>query len=213
MLSRRSGWCTPLIMTTKESREDSSAVPGSIEARLLDAEARAKALTEEIRALYRESRAAAEGDKANADDYTAEVLERGYQVGAPQPLRTPWEVHRIEAPSGRPVEANPRRSGKFVSVRPCGPEFANKTYLGVYLGDMAMSVGIDFNTETHTAHIRWGAHNPAIFVPDLGRIVLGAESWWRLIKSTEDLQTITDADIQSVWYVRALQSLSSGTKE
>jgi hypothetical protein len=200
-------------MTTKESRDDSSAVPGSIEARLLDAEARAKAITEEIRALYRESRAAAEADKANADDYTAEVLERGYQVGAPQPLPTPWEVHRIEAPAGRPIEVNERRGGKFVRVRPCGPEFAGKTYLGVYLGDMALSVGINFHTETRTAHIRWGSHNPAIFVPDLGRIVLGAESWWGLIKSPEDLQTISDLDIQSVWYVRALQALSPDKKE
>lgn len=194
-------------MTMKESTDDSSAVPGPLEARLLDAEARAKALTEEIRGLYRESRAALPEDKAT-DDHTAEILAEQYEVDAARPLATPWNLHRIEGPEGRPIRPNPRFSGRFVSVRPCGQGFEKgRTYLGIYIGDMALSVGVRFNEASRTGHVSWSFHNPAIFVPDLGRIVVGAESWWGVIKSPEDLRKITDLDIESVWYVQAIKSL------
>jgi len=82
--------------------------------------------------------------------------------------------------------------GEFVSVRPCGDEHGNKTYLGIYVGDV--NIGIP---------------NPCIWVPDLKEYIFGCESWWGRIKSPEQLRQITDADIENVWYVRALREIES----
>lgn len=53
-------------------------------------------------------------------------------------------------------------------------------------------------------------HNPAMYVPGLNDIVFGAGSWWRQIKSPEGLAEISDKDIDSVWYMRALKDLEKG---
>jgi hypothetical protein len=97
--------------------------------------------------------------------------------------------------------------GSWVSVRPCAAEHGNKTYLGVYLGDL-LSHGIEsYNLNTKEVEILLNT-NPAIYVPDLKKVVWGMESWWGIIQSPEGLKKITDADIQNVWYVRALKELS-----
>ncbi len=86
--------------------------------------------------------------------------------------------------------------GTFVSIRPCAEEYDNKTFLGVYIG--ALSV----NNMTH---------NPCIWVPDLQEYIFGFESWWGEIETPEQLHDISDADIQNVWYVRALKQLAEAT--
>lgn len=50
--------------------------------------------------------------------------------------------------------------------------------------------------------------NPAIFVPDLNRVVWGMESWWGPIESKEKLHQITDEDISNVWYVKAAKEFN-----
>lgn len=44
--------------------------------------------------------------------------------------------------------------------------------------------------------------------PEKKTVVFGCNSWWRLIESESQLKTITDADIDNVWYVRALRALT-----
>ena len=95
----------------------------------------------------------------------------------------------------------------WASIRPCGKEYEGKTFLGWYLGDMALAPHVSFIAATGALTVSLGYYNPAIFVPDLGRIIFGCESWWGEIKSAADLRTITDADIQNVWYMRALDDL------
>ena len=85
--------------------------------------------------------------------------------------------------------------GSFVSVRPCGDEYEDKTYLGLYVGEVAIGDTMSL-------------HNPCIWVPDLKQYIFGCESWWGVIDSEDDLRKITDADIENVWYVRALKELS-----
>ena len=53
-------------------------------------------------------------------------------------------------------------------------------------------------------------NNPAIFVPELKRIVWGMESWWGAVKSEDELKEITDEDIDNVWYVKLLKSQMEG---
>lgn len=86
--------------------------------------------------------------------------------------------------------------GTFVSVRPCGDEFKGKTYLGIFVGDVAIDATLRL-------------HNPCMWVPDLSRYIFGCESWWGVINNEDELKEITDADIENVWYVRALRSLNS----
>ena len=86
--------------------------------------------------------------------------------------------------------------GTFVSVRPCGDEFDEKTYLGIFVGDVAIGKTLSL-------------HNPCIWVPDLDQYIFGCESWWGVISNEDELRKITDADIENVWYVRALKALSA----
>lgn len=63
-------------------------------------------------------------------------------------------------------------------------------------------------TNPDTKELKVSFHcNPAIFVFDLNKIIYGCESWWGVIKSEEDLNSISDCDIDNVWYVRALKTL------
>lgn len=97
----------------------------------------------------------------------------------------------------------------WVAVRPVGERYGGKTYLGVYLGDIATSVGCAYHEESGVLFPRVGMHNPAIYVPDLDEVIFGHSSWWGRIKGPEDVAQITDADINSVFYVRMLKSLQA----
>jgi hypothetical protein len=104
--------------------------------------------------------------------------------------------------SGAPV-------GSWVSVRPCGEEYGGKTYLGIYLGDLAVNPVI-FLKEDQTLEVMMH-QNPAMYVPDLKEVIWGMGSWWGRIDSPEGLRKITDADIENIWYVKALKELSEGS--
>lgn len=99
-------------------------------------------------------------------------------------------------------------TGDFVSVRPCDEECEGKTYLGVFLGNLALSMSIGYDAKTMTLFPQHTMHNPAMWVPELKRIVMGCGSWWGEIKNPEDLKNITNQDIENVWYVQALNALS-----
>lgn len=100
--------------------------------------------------------------------------------------------------------------GKLAKVRPCGEEYGDKTYLGIFLGDIPCSPHISHNRETGVLNIR--AHcNPAIFVPELKKVVFGMESWWSIVQSEKDLdKEITDEVINNQWYVRMLKAMDGG---
>ncbi len=116
----------------------------------------------------------------------------------------PWIVEDVEF-LDRPAIMPGRRGATWVAVRPCDAACGGKTYLGWLLGDIALSVSVSFNRGTLT--VGKSMYNPAIFVPDLGRVVFGRGSWWGAIKSPDDLRRISDADIGSVWYVRMMKDL------
>lgn len=92
------------------------------------------------------------------------------------------------------------KSGSLVSIRPCGKEYNNKTYLGFYIGEVAL--GSSIGLEDDKLQCNFANHNPAIFVPELGKIIYGCESWWGEIKSEADFKRISDEDIENVWYVQ-----------
>lgn len=132
-------------------------------------------------------------------------------------MKLPIEVKDIqwegfERPEIRPDRLFGTQVGAFVAVRLASKE-DTKTYLGIMLGDyMRPQVTFDSETGTLTFKPTEFMGNPAMWVPDLNRIVMGFESWWGEIKSVEDLKQITDADIQNVWYVKALKALAEKEK-
>jgi hypothetical protein len=97
-----------------------------------------------------------------------------------------------------------RQIGKFAKVRLCS---SDKTYLGLFLGELPHDISVSYNEEAKTLNLGY-MENPAIFVFDLNKIVYGAESWWSVIESERDMKDITDIDIENVWYVKALKAIS-----
>ncbi len=96
--------------------------------------------------------------------------------------------------------------GALVKIRPCGDEYKNKTYLGFYLGDLPTQIVSSLNSKTSVLKISTMT-NPAIFVPELKKIVFGYESWWGEIKDEKELKEITSDDIDNVWYVKLLKAM------
>lgn len=98
------------------------------------------------------------------------------------------------------------QQGTLVKVRPCGEEYGKKTYLGFYLGDLPLAITHSFNEKSGILNAST-LDNPAIFVPELGKIIWGYASWWREIENENDIKEITDDDISHVWYVRLVREL------
>ncbi len=91
-----------------------------------------------------------------------------------------------------------------VAVRPCGDE-TEKTYFGLYLGEMPWKTHVGFSDETGVLSISTTT-NPMIYVPEIGKMVFGAECWWTRIKDKE-LPEITDELISSQWYMKLAERL------
>lgn len=106
-----------------------------------------------------------------------------------------------------------RRSGQLVKVRPCGKKYKNKTFLGLYLGDMALGVNCLHKDENKTLELSPSGHNPAIFMFGPNELTYGISSWWGVINSEDDLEDISDLDIESVWYVKALRQIQETEDE
>lgn len=126
-------------------------------------------------------------------------------------LQYPITVNGIDHRNGpvlRPRVIGGGECGQFVAIRLCDPLHQGKTFLGILIGDLATGVSVVFDPKEGQLRVAPGWHNPAIFVPDLKRVVFGYESWWGKIESEAQLRDITDADIQSVWYVQALKQLT-----
>lgn len=119
------------------------------------------------------------------------------------------DVKRIEVDSIMPpILDRDSKAGQFVSIRPVSDM---KTYLGIYLGDLATSFA--YKVEGEKFIMKRSGYNPAIFVPDLKKVVFGFESWWGEIESEEHLRQITNEDINNVWYVKALKQIQDAKKE
>lgn len=100
--------------------------------------------------------------------------------------------------------------GELCEIKPCGDEYNNKSYLGIYLGDLPINIYSTYNKESGILK-NSTMNNPAIFVPKLKKIIFGCESWWRTIKSIDDFKGISEEDINNVWYVKLLKEMSDNT--
>ncbi len=115
-------------------------------------------------------------------------------------IEYPLTINGIEYGDASPWNVKPC----LASVRPCDDE---NTYLGLYLGEMPRMPYSTFNEESGT--LKFGMTcNPCLYVPKLGKVVWGDESWWSRIESEEEFREITDEDINGQFYVQMLKELS-----
>jgi hypothetical protein len=161
-----------------------------------------KALEEEKHNIYERSLHGPDSEKV-CEDWTAQTLSEILEDVEPRPV-----VQVRGYVQGMLDAMIPRiTSGSFVAVRPCDKELENRTFLGMLLGDMATGLGVRYTKEIETIEVSFSGHNPAIWVFDLNRIVLGCGSWWKRIEDEEQLKSITDYDIQNAWHIRAKLAL------
>lgn len=121
-------------------------------------------------------------------------------------IEYPLEVSKINKDNNKGFYRD-SQIGRFAAISPCNEKYKGKTFLGLYLGELPIDNIISHNSDSKELKISF-LNNPAIFVFDLGKIIYGIESWWKIIETEEDLKEITEADISNVWYVKALESLS-----
>lgn len=96
--------------------------------------------------------------------------------------------------------------GKPVRIRPCDEEYEGKTFLGIFLGELPLYNSVCLN-KSNVLTVR-PVGNPAIFVPELNKIIFGAESWWQIVKNPAEVGEISDETIQNQWYVQMLRDMS-----
>lgn len=124
-------------------------------------------------------------------------------------IEFPLTISGIDRPEGKAIrEGLIREQGALVKIRPCGKEYGDKTYLGIYLGDADIGLFCSHNTKTGILSIK-RSYNPAIFIPELRKIIYGCESWWGIIENESEIKEITDDDIDNVWYVKLLKAASN----
>lgn len=167
-------------------------------------EAQKKALEAREREIYAASLAAPDDEKV-IDDWMARMFSEPPLFKS---IEYPISVTGINFESGEVWQEPTGRVsvGDFVQVRPCDPECNNRTYLGIYLGDVALSVGHSYHIASGVLNTRIGYHNPAMYVPSLKRVVLGCGSWWKRISTPDELKSITDQDIAALPYVELLKA-------
>lgn len=102
--------------------------------------------------------------------------------------------------------------GEIVEIRPCAEEYNNKSFIGIYIGDLPMMISSSYNKATKAITTQ-AIPNPAIFVPELKKIIFGAESFWRKLDSIEDFKGISDTDINNTWYMQLMKNMMSDREE
>lgn len=104
------------------------------------------------------------------------------------------------------INVSSSKCGALCEIQPCAEEYKGKSFIGVYLGSLPYTFSSSFDSESGVL-TNYPVTNPAIFVPELKKIIYGCESYWRLIDSIEDFKGITEEDIQNVWYIQLLKQM------
>lgn len=121
-------------------------------------------------------------------------------------IEYPIEVTKINYDT-KIIDFHEHDIGKFVSIKWCHEDHKDKTYLGLFLGDLPLGIKAGYNSDSEELNLKFDT-NPAIFVFALNKIIYGAESFWSIIESEEDLKEITQETIDNQWYIKALKSLT-----
>ena len=119
-------------------------------------------------------------------------------------IEYPITVNRIENEKIEPFSLG-HEIGSLCEIRPCGEEYNGKSYVGFYLGELPISIHTSLSKDGTLTNRTM--NNPAIFVPELKKIIYGCESWWREINSIEDFKGISKEEIDNTWYVKLIKEV------
>ncbi len=153
------------------------------------------------------------GKKMNEKESIEEMAKEMEEYAEKRRIKFPITVENIvmDGSCHREKSFTGPCMGDWVSVMPCGEEYGRKTYLGIMLGELPIWIHVSLSPDSI---LKLSPHlNPAMYVPDLKQIIYGCGSFWRKIESPDDLSRITDADIENVWYMRALKELGANETE
>lgn len=146
------------------------------------------------------------------DEGVKTLAELNQTLGRIQMRLDATDVKELAHPKNKAIEKGfSCKPGALVKIRPCSDEYKDKTFVGFYIGDIALSSSISL-TDEKKIQLNFSRHNPAIFVPELREIIYGCESWWGEIESIDDLKDITNEDIDNVWYVKLMKAQLSQNK-
>ena len=120
-------------------------------------------------------------------------------------IEYPLTINGIENQKIR-VDGIGHSCGCLCEIRPCMEEYKGRSFVGIYIGDIPISIFTSYDKKTGILS-NSTMNNPAIFVPELKKIVYGCESWWRKIKSIDDFKGISESDIENTWYVKLLRQM------
>lgn len=112
----------------------------------------------------------------------------------------------IQGITNTEIRKENKNCGHWCEVSPCAKEYNGKSYLGIYLGKLPVQILTSYTAKTGMLE-NGCIMNPAIFVPELNKIIYGFESFWRLIDSPDDFKGITEEDINNTWYVQMLKGM------
>lgn len=121
-------------------------------------------------------------------------------------IEYPLTITAIEDKTVKPYNSS-YEVGSFCKIKPCNEEYEGKTYLGVYLGELPIGIYTTWDKKTGVLSNSM-RYNPAIFVPELNKIIYGCESWWGIIDKLKDFKEISKEEIDNVWYVQMFKELS-----
>jgi len=130
-------------------------------------------------------------------------------------IKFPIEVKDIKGYFERPKKGfmSSAEMGALVRIRPCGEEYKDRTFLGIYIGDLPIDIVYEVEKEDGTLHVRT-YNNCAFYVFELKKLIFGCESWWAELKDDADIdRMITDADIDNVPYVKVLKAMVATESE
>ena len=83
-------------------------------------------------------------------------------------IQYPIQVSRINFDDR--IDLNEPDIGRFVRIMPCGEEYEDKTYLGLFLGDLPVDIRVRHNSSSGELSVGF-RENPAIFVFALNKII------------------------------------------
>ena len=117
-------------------------------------------------------------------------------------IQYPIEVNKIKY---EPFESwNRYEPGTPVRIMPCAKEYKEKTYFGMYLGNLPTQNYVSYERKNKQLDICI-MNNTAIYVFELKKIIYGCESYWSVIDDPNDFEDITKEMIDNVWYVQLLK--------
>lgn len=102
--------------------------------------------------------------------------------------------------------------GSLCEISPCAKEYEGRNFLGIYIGDLPIGIHTSYDRKSGILN-NFAMTNPAIFVPELKKIIYGMQSWWRIIEKPEDFKGISKEDIENTWYVKMLKGFDKKIKE